>query len=175
MGRTVMIVAIGAVVLGATVAVVFLIGMRTNHRLVQGAVRRFNRKVTNPRAMRTAGTSGSTTGVIRHVGRRSGRRYETPIGPFPTADGFLVALPYGPQADWVRNVLAAGRTTLVYDGRIHTVDQPHLVTTADIVAELPTSERRMLRVFDVSKCLRLRSVDEPIGPARATSDAQVLT
>jgi len=38
--------------------------------------------------MKTAGTPGAYAGAITHVGRRSGRVYETPVGPFATDDGF---------------------------------------------------------------------------------------
>ena len=41
-------------------------------------------------------------GVVVHRGRRSGRRYETPVNVFPAADGYVLALTYGPDTDWVR-------------------------------------------------------------------------
>src|SRR5436190_6206882 len=49
-------------------------------------------------------------GRIEHVGRRSGTRRVTPMMAFPSADGQNVtfALTYGTEAQWVRNVLAAG-------------------------------------------------------------------
>jgi deazaflavin-dependent oxidoreductase (nitroreductase family) len=47
-------------------------------------------------------------GVVVHRGRRSGRRYRTPVNVFATQDGYRFALTDGQDADWVRNVLAAG-------------------------------------------------------------------
>ena len=47
----------------------------------------------------------------------SGRQYETPVGPFAVGDDFVIGLPYGPGADWVRNVLANGSATLVHQGQ----------------------------------------------------------
>jgi deazaflavin-dependent oxidoreductase (nitroreductase family) len=47
-------------------------------------------------------------GVVVHRGRRSGRRYRTPVNVFPARDGYLIALTYGPGTDWVKNVMAAG-------------------------------------------------------------------
>ena len=69
-------------------------------------VRRMNRSVTNPRVMRTAGTAGTQTSVIEHVGRKSGRTYETPVDVIETTTRLLIALPYGARTDWLRNVLA---------------------------------------------------------------------
>jgi deazaflavin-dependent oxidoreductase (nitroreductase family) len=146
---------VGLLVVGVLVV---LVGMRTHAGVVLDGVRHFNHAVTNRLTIRKAGHPGVANGVIRHVGRTSGRAYETPIGPFPTADGFLVALPYGTRADWARNVLAAGRATLVFDGEEVAVGSPELVATAEVLDELPEGERRTLRTFGVEQCLRLRRV-----------------
>jgi len=47
-------------------------------------------------------------GLVVHRGRRSGRVYDTPVLVFPADDGYVIALTYGPDTDWIRNVLAAG-------------------------------------------------------------------
>src|SRR5271166_1617682 len=56
-------------------------------------------------------------GVVIHRGRRSGRLYQTPVNAFATKDGYLFALTYGPDTDWVKNVLAAGGCELRARGR----------------------------------------------------------
>lgn len=149
---------VAAVVVGVplVVGVAFLTGMRTKSPLVVDAVRRFNRR-TNKRVMRTAGTAGAKAAIIEHVGRSSGRPYRTPIGTMKTDDGFLTALPYGTRADWLKNVLAAGKATIVEGGVTYDVDQPAVVATADILHELPRREQRMLRLFRVEKHLRVRA------------------
>jgi hypothetical protein len=87
MRRTVRL--LGALSLGlVAVAVSFLLGMRARSRPLLDAVRRFNRAVSNPRQMRSAGTPGAYAAVIRHTGRTSGRPYATPIGAV-TQDGIL--------------------------------------------------------------------------------------
>jgi hypothetical protein len=141
----------------AALAAVFLVGMRTKSPAVTDRVRRFNRAVTNPRVLRTAGKPGASASVIRHVGRVSGRSYETPVGPIAVGDDFVIALPYGPRTDWARNVLTHGSATLVHEGRAVPVDQPEVVPTALLVDDLPPSEQRTLRLFGVAECLRIRS------------------
>jgi hypothetical protein len=148
-------VVVALVVLVVVAGAVLVLGMRARSQVVLDAVRRFNKAFTNKLAVRKAGRPGVGNGLIRHVGRSSGRAYETPIGPFPTADGFLVALPDGTRADWARNVLAAGTATLVFDGEEVAVDGPELVDTAAVLDELPEGERRTLRTFGVEQCLRL--------------------
>ena len=158
MGRLLTRVLVGVLVTVIAVATVFLLGMRRSSPAVQDRVRRFNRAVTNPRVLRSAGTPGASASVLHHVGRVSGRQYETPVGPTDVDGGFVIALPYGPGADWVRNVLASGSATLVHEGRTVAVHQPEVVATTEVVGDLPASERRTLRLFGVDQCLRLRLV-----------------
>jgi len=153
---------VAALVAVAAVFAVFLVGMRRKSPAVQDAVRRFNRSFTNPRVMKSAGTAGASASVIEHVGRTSRRIYQTPIQPFPTADGWLIALPYGTQADWLKNVLAAGSAVLLHDGERLDVVRPEVVPTDEIIAELPSSEQRTLRWFRVEHCLRIHRADESV-------------
>src|SRR5918996_303042 len=46
--------------------------------------------------------------VVEHVGRKTGRKFRTPVAARRTSDGFVVSLAFGPQVDWYRNLLAAG-------------------------------------------------------------------
>lgn len=136
-----------------------VVAMRTKSPRLLGAVRRFNRSFTNRLQRPFAGKPGAYASVIRHQGRSSGRSYETPIVPFAIDDAYLVSLPYGPDADWVKNVLARGSAVLVHDGRTYTVDRPEIVAT-ELVKELfPPSEQRTHRLFRVEQCLRVRRVD----------------
>lgn len=71
---------------------------------------RFNRRFTNALTIRFAARAPGF-GIVTHRGRRSGQLYRIPINVFPRGDQFVVALTYGPGADWVKNVLAAGGAT----------------------------------------------------------------
>jgi deazaflavin-dependent oxidoreductase (nitroreductase family) len=48
-------------------------------------------------------------GILTHVGRRSGKVYRTPVNVFRAQNGFIVALTYSSQSEWVKNVLASGQ------------------------------------------------------------------
>jgi deazaflavin-dependent oxidoreductase (nitroreductase family) len=74
---------------------------------------RFNRRLFNPLVRTFAGRRGSPVAVVVH----RGRRYRTPVLAFRADDGYVVALFYGADRDWVRNVLAAGSCTLQRGGR----------------------------------------------------------
>ena len=93
-------------------------------------------------------------GVVHHVGRRSGRRYQTPVNLFPTDGGFTIALTYGTGADWVRNVLAAGGCEIETRGRRVPCEAPRLVhDPAARGIRLP--ERPILRLLGVADFLSL--------------------
>ena len=63
----------------------------------------FNLRYTNRLTRHIAGWVPGFA-LVRHVGRRSGRRYETPVNAFRVDSGFVFALTYG-KTDWVKNVL----------------------------------------------------------------------
>ncbi len=73
-------------------------------------------------------------------------------------DGFLIALPYGPNTDWLKNVLASGSATILDQGGTYAVDQPEVVPTIVAEPDLPPDALRGLRLFKVESCLRVRRV-----------------
>ena len=81
-----------------------------------GWLARFNRGVSNP-VLRPMAARLPYFGVVLHRGRVSGRLYRTPVTTFPRGDGFVIALTYGRDVDWVKNVLASGMCGLVYRRR----------------------------------------------------------
>ena len=68
--------------------------------------------------------------LVRHVGRRSGRPYETPLLLARLGDDFVAELTYGPNVDWHRNVMAAGRCEVVAGGVVHEIDRIEPLPTA---------------------------------------------
>ena len=116
-------------------------------------VAHFNRRVTNrvtgPLAPRLPGF-----GVVVHTGRKSGREYRTPVNVFRSDGRFVIALTYGAEADWVRNVLAAGGCVLISRGRRHALTAPRV--THDESRELvPAPVRVPLRLLNVADFLCL--------------------
>lgn len=138
----------------AALAATFVLGMRRKSPAVLGAVRRMNKAVMNPAQLKTAGTPGAYASIVRHEGRRSGRSYETPVVAVATEEGFVTALPYGDAADWVRNVLASGRATVVHEGEVFEVAGPELVDMVEVAALFPPADQRAHEVFGVERALR---------------------
>ena len=120
---------------------------------------KFNRVVTN-RILGPLARYLPWFAVVSHVGRRSGRTYRTPVNLFRRGDGYVIALTYGADSQWVRNVVAAGRAEIETRGR-------HLQLVAPEVIRDPSrsSVPRPVRV-----ALRLTNVDEFMLLERADAD-----
>ena len=122
---------------------------------VQNTLRLFTRAM-RPIALRSAGKEGSTTSVVRHVGRRSGRTYETPVTAVQHDDSFLIALPYGQRTDWLKNVLSKGSATIITNGHTYEVNQPEVIPMAQATTYFRPREQRMQRQFHVDSALQVR-------------------
>lgn len=121
-------------------------------------------RLLNPRVLRAAGTAEQPRfGVIEHRGRRSGRMYATPLGVRGFPGGFLIPLTFGPDADWCRNVLAAGECVIRWRGRRYTAVEPRVVDVAEVRDELRAAsrplERLALWLMGTRRFLRLRQAD----------------
>lgn len=97
-------------------------------------------------------------GVIVHRGRRSGKQYRTPVNVFPRPGGrYVIALTYGPDTDWVKNVIAAGGCELLTHGRQVTLTMPRLFHD-EARKEIRVAERAVLGLLNVYEFLELRLV-----------------
>jgi deazaflavin-dependent oxidoreductase (nitroreductase family) len=154
--RTAITRAAGSLVLVVSVTgIVFVTGMRAKSPVVVNGVRRLGRAM-RPLASKSAGGPGASTSVVHHIGRTSGRSYATPVGAVPIADGFVIALPYGLSADWLKNVLASGSATIVHDGSTYDVDRPEVVPLSAVEDQFSSADQRAHRLFGVDQCLRVR-------------------
>ncbi|MFC8921423.1 nitroreductase family deazaflavin-dependent oxidoreductase [Cellulosimicrobium sp. NPDC057127] len=117
-------------------------------------VARSNKHVLNPLMLRVA-TGVGPMAVVRHVGRRSGLDRRTPVFAFAYRDGgrvrVVLALTYGPDVDWVRNVDAAGSFVLERRGEEYVVDDVRRVTGEDGARLVPAPVRVALRLLGVDE------------------------
>jgi len=152
----------GFLLLLAVVGISFVAGFRAKSPLMLNTVRRCLR-AARPLALKSSGTPGAYASIVRHVGRVTGQEYETPVQAVSTDDGFAMALPYGPNTDWLKNVVAAGSATIVHDGSSHRVERPEVVRMSDAASLFSAKDQRTHRLFHVDECLIVRCV-EPNKP-----------
>lgn len=139
------------------------------------AVARFNKRFTN-RWIEPVVARSSGFATVSHVGRRSGRRYQTPVNVFwldsteraPSNENAggrtaIIALTYGPSADWIQNVMAGPAELEItgVDGPAHmTVSAVELVGRPTVWQSLPRFIRLALRLLSV-RDFALLSVSGP--------------
>ena len=123
-------------------------------------LRHFATRYFNPVFQRFAGKLPGF-GVVIHTGRTSGRVYRSPINVFRRGDSYIFFLTYGSDAQWVKNVLAAGSCSLETRGRVVELVEPVVVTDPEL-RPAPAPVRFLeSRVAGVTQYLRMR----PAGPA----------
>jgi deazaflavin-dependent oxidoreductase (nitroreductase family) len=110
-------------------------------------MRRVNRTVTNP-VLGTIAWALPPLAIVGHVGRKSGRRYRTPVVAFPTATGFVIPMTYGRDVDWARNLVKGRGGELVRRGHHFALRNPRIVGTAAAYRHLPVGVRSVLRMAD---------------------------
>ncbi len=100
--------------------------------------------------------------LVRHVGRRTGRIRETPVNIFRAGERYVIALTYGSDVQWLRNVFAAGGCELKMRGRTVRVGEPELVVDPRRRL-MPQPVRAFLGLLRVREFLLLRPVDADVG------------
>jgi len=97
-------------------------------------------------------------GVVIHRGRTSGRVYETPVNVFREGEAYLFFLTYGSDAQWVKNILAAGSCSLETRGRVVQLVEPELVTDPELRPAPQPARFIERRLAGVTQYLRMREV-----------------
>jgi deazaflavin-dependent oxidoreductase (nitroreductase family) len=99
--------------------------------------------------------------IISYVGRKSGKRYRTPMNVFRDGESYVFALTYGSDVQWVQNVLAAGKADLQIRNKIiHLVDPELIVDPTRHL--MPLIVRIVLDFARVTEFLRMRPATSPL-------------
>jgi deazaflavin-dependent oxidoreductase (nitroreductase family) len=122
-------------------------------------VRQFNRRLFNRLVAPLAGRCVSPFALLRHTGRRSGRVYETPVVALPAGRAFFIALTYGPQTDWCRNVRAAGGAMIVRNGVAYAVQVPQIVDAGTALPRLSPAVRLATRLLGIREFLMVAIIE----------------
>ncbi len=122
---------------------------------IPSQVRYFNKYVLNHLTGLIARSGWGPFCVIYHVGRKSGKPYETPIIAVPTDHGFVIALTYGPKVDWLRNIRAAGHCRIRLHKRDYPLGEVVPLSAEEGLAAFPSVERKVLRGLGIREFVRI--------------------
>jgi len=130
---------------------------------------RFNKRVTN-RIQGLYAWLIPPWAVVLHRGRRSGRPYRTPLLAFRRGPTLVIALLYGEESDWLRNLRADGGR-VVRTGRTFPVGPPEIVETSEATSLLAGLSRPARRYCRLAESLAIFELGERLpgfGPRRVS-------
>jgi deazaflavin-dependent oxidoreductase (nitroreductase family) len=107
-------------------------------------------------------------GILIHQGRTSGKTYRTPVNVFKTPDGFAIALTYGRECQWVRNVLAAGAAQLETRGKLYRISSP-LILHDNGRRRFPLPVRVIQRILGAEDLMAISAQGEGLIQSRSFS------
>src|SRR5216683_2265283 len=118
-------------------------------------------KMLNPLIVKLAGRRHfHMAAQIRHAGRRSGRTYTTPVSARRSGDMIVIALTFGNQSDWSRNVRSAGGGTIRIEGEDYDVTQPQIMSRQEakplVEAAFSPMDRAGFRMLGIRQVMILR-------------------
>jgi deazaflavin-dependent oxidoreductase (nitroreductase family) len=87
--------------------------------------------------------------IVEHRGRKSGKTYATPVAARRIDRGFVIALAFGVQVDWYRNLLAAAGGTVRWRDVNHAVGAPERIDSTTALAAFNRVQRLALRIARV--------------------------
>ncbi len=113
---------------------------------------KLNRAVFNPREIKKGKRP-----VLLHRGRSTGLERQTPLDAHKVDDGYLFIAVYGPDSDWVRNILVSGTATLRLPGEMIELESPRLLDTEGALQLLPPGFKVPGGVLNVQDFLHMKT------------------
>ncbi|MCA0458186.1 MAG: nitroreductase family deazaflavin-dependent oxidoreductase [Chloroflexi bacterium] len=114
-------------------------------------VRYFNKYILNRVLRWLAYAPFGPFALVKHVGRKSGKPYETTIMAFPIEGGFMIALTYGPEVDWYKNVQAAGGCTLFFHRKEYAINHLEPMEPDAALPLFPQPQKTILQSMGLVK------------------------
>lgn len=109
-----------------------------------------NKRVFNPGQIKKG-----VSPVLTHVGRTSGRTFQTPLDAHPVDGGYIFILVYGSGSDWVKNIIAAGVASLRVDGEEIPLKSPRVITEEAAWELLAPTTKRPPKFLRISEYLQM--------------------
>jgi deazaflavin-dependent oxidoreductase (nitroreductase family) len=118
-------------------------------------IRVINKHVTNKLLIHIAGKRFGHFAVLGHTGRKSGKLYRIPIIAEPFQNGFVIALTYGKNVDWYKNVAAKGGCSLRWKSKDFQLVHPVFIDREIGLMAFPAPFRSGLRIMGIQYFLKL--------------------
>jgi deazaflavin-dependent oxidoreductase (nitroreductase family) len=120
-------------------------------------------RTLNPLTLAAAKRGRGPFSVIRHVGRKTGRTFETPVILAGHPDGFIAELTYGPGVNWYRNITHSGGE-IEHLGATYRILSVESLDPGEAVRAFTRVQRVVLRVLRRRDFRLIRTSPVPSDP-----------
>lgn len=127
---------------------------------IPSSIRYFNKRYTNRLMIKIAGKTHSPIALIRHIGRKTGIRYDTPIIAQKEAGYFVFALTYGKEVDWYRNIMGSKTGELLWRGKWYSLENPQPLNATHASGMFAQPMRAILRIINLQDYIVMTINDE---------------
>lgn len=114
---------------------------------IKGSFLTLLKRTLNPMTLRAARSGHGPFSLVRHVGRKTGAVYETPLILARTHEGFVAELTYGPDVAWYRNIVAAGSCVILFEGTERQIDRIEPYSAEDGLRAFGTPAALVLKLM----------------------------
>lgn len=97
---------------------------------------------------------------LEHVGRRSGSVHRVPLMAFRDGERITVALTYGPEVDWLKNLRATGGGRMHLGSDLVVLGPPRSLPTAEGLGRMPLGPRQILPVTGTTEFVEMEVLSE---------------
>lgn len=118
-------------------------------------IRAINKRTLNRITIKIAGLPYSPFTILYHVGRKSGNKYSIPIIVEPIDKSFVIALTYGTEVDWYKNVIAKGSCSIKWKNKEYLLANPILIEKSLGLSAFPLIPRIILNLVGIKYFLKL--------------------
>jgi deazaflavin-dependent oxidoreductase (nitroreductase family) len=126
------------------------------HQKFLDGIRIFNKHIFNRITLKFTQKGKGPFSILRHIGRKSGRIYQTPVLASYIGDIVIVPLSYGENADWLLNVKARGGCEIHWRDKWVRAENPMVIDSKEAFNILPEQRIKLFERFKMDKFLRLQ-------------------
>ncbi len=128
------------------------------HQKFLDGIRIFNKHIFNRITLKFAQNGKGPFSILSHIGRKSGRIYQTPVLASYIGETVIIPLSYGENADWLRNVQARGGCEIHWRGKWVRAGNPMVIDSKDAFTILPEQRKKLFERFKMDKFLRMQTL-----------------
>jgi deazaflavin-dependent oxidoreductase (nitroreductase family) len=129
-----------------------------HHKFIYG-IRIINKYFFNRITLFLAAHGKGPFSIICHLGRKSGRAYQTPVLASYIDEMAVIPLSYGEDVDWLKNILAQGGCEIIRTKKRLNGISPEVVDSTVALALLPDKRRKLFRRFNLEKFVQVHLIE----------------